>query len=103
LNGIEHGVIIQMNGFHFLFKYQVEIELILPFLRSYVGEEIKRHIDWVKAPDGEFWLDSGFLVKSKLKHIPYLRMSYEDFMKNMDHVLMCHLTVESFSSEILDV
>ena len=30
-------------------------------------------------------------------------MSFEDFMNNMDHVLMCHLTVESFSSEILDV
>ena len=30
-------------------------------------------------------------------------MSYEDFMNNMDDVLMCHLSLDSLSSEVLDV
>jgi hypothetical protein len=41
----------------------MDIVLILTYFRSYVGEEIKRHIEWVKAPDGEFWLESGFPFK----------------------------------------
>ncbi len=30
-------------------------------------------------------------------------MSFDDFMSSIDKVSMCHLAVDSFSSELLDV
>lgn len=44
----------------------------------------KNEIGLVKDEDGEFW------------------MSYEDFMINWEILEMCHLTIDSFSDELLE-
>lgn len=53
--------------------------------------------------DGEFWYKFIFkVIKSNIISLFTYRMSFTDFMYWFDVVQMCHLTLDSFSNELLE-